>query len=82
MKRTFVVIATAAALLFTASEASAQFVAGQTQCPRYGTPQQGQGPKDGTGYGAKNKSGKRTGPQDGSGARNGQRGPQGRGGRR
>ena len=80
MKKTFLVLATAATLLFTASEASAQFVAGQNPCPRYGTPQQGQGPKDGTGYGAKNQAGKRTGPQDGTGAKKGQ--PQSRRGRR
>lgn len=80
MKKTFLILATAATLLFTASEASAQFVAGQNPCPRYGTPQQGQGPKDGAGYGAKNKAGKRTGPQDGTGAKKGQQ--QSRRGRR
>ena len=78
MKKTFLVLATAATLLFTANEASAQFVAGQNPCPRYGTPQQGQGPKDGTGYGAKNKAGKRSGPQDGSGVKKGQQGRRGR----
>ena len=68
-------IAMAIAALLAAGTASAQFVASQS-CPRSGTPQQGQGPKDGTGYGAKNKNknnGKRSGPQDGSGAKNTQK---------
>jgi hypothetical protein len=67
MKKNLIAIVMAA--LVAAIPASAQFVAGQS-CPRYGTPQQGQGPKDGTGYGA--KSGKRSGPQDGTGAKKAQ----------
>lgn len=68
MKKNLIAIAIAA--LVAAVPASAQFVAGQN-CPRYGTPQQGQGPRDGTGYGA--KSGKRSGPQDGTGVKNTQK---------
>ena len=67
MKKNLIVMAITA--LLAATTASAQFVAGQS-CPRYGTPKQGQGPKDGTGYGA--KSGKRSGPQDGTGAKHSQ----------
>ena len=81
MKKTLLVLTTAAGLLLAATNASAQFVAGQNPCPRYGTPQQGQGPKDGTGYGAQsnNKSGKRTGPKDGAGQKHqqGRRGGRG-----
>jgi opacity protein-like surface antigen len=79
MKKTFLVIATAAALL-AASSVSAQVVPSPNPCPRYGTPQQGRGPRDGTGYGAKSgaKSGKRSGPQDGSGQKQAQKNRRGR----
>ncbi len=76
MKKTFLTLATAAALL-VATGAWAQSTPAPQPCPRCGTPQQGQGPRDGTGYGARsgNKAGKRTGPQDGRGQRHR---PQGR----
>ena len=50
------------------------------QGPNDGSGNQGQGPKDGTGYGA--KSGKRGGPQDGSGPQHTPQGQGRRGGRR
>jgi hypothetical protein len=83
MKKNLIVMAIAA--LVAAGPASAQFVAGQS-CPRYGAPgsenrdrlgrprgdtQASPGFSDGTGYGA--KSGKRSGPQDGTGAKNTQK---------
>ena len=53
-----------------------QAIQGKHWGPGDGTGNQGSGPQDGTGYGA--QSGKRSGPQDGSGARTGQQGGQGR----
>ena len=76
MKKMFLTLATAAALLVAPFEGWAQSAPAPKPCPRYGTPQQGQGPRDGTGYGAQsgNKAGKRTGPKDGSGQKHGQQG--------
>jgi hypothetical protein len=93
MKSTLLMMGAAATLLL-GSLAFAQSTAAPAQCPRNGTVQQGQGPRDGTGYGAKNgtgygakngtgysaKNAKRTGPQDGTGRQYG--GGQRRGGRR
>ncbi|MCC6860410.1 MAG: hypothetical protein IT158_17715 [Bryobacterales bacterium] len=92
MKKSFLTAAIAAAFLF-ATSAPAQFVAGNTvfnqnqngrrNGPADGTGNKGQGPRDGTGYGA--KSGKRSGPQDCTGAGRSSQGRGqmgGRGGRR
>jgi hypothetical protein len=77
MKSRFLILATAATLI-SGSLVFAQSVPAPAQCPRNGTAQQGQGPRDGTGYGSKN--GKRSGPQNGTGQQRG--GGQHRGGRR
>ncbi len=77
MKSIFLMVGTAATLLL-GSMAFAQSAPAPAQCPRNGTVQQGQGPRDGTGYGAKN--GRRSGPQNGAGQQRGA--GQRRGGRR
>jgi len=85
MKRTISIILAAA---FTLAIASAQFTStgNRGYGPKDGTGYGGNGPKDGTGYGAKsdrdNRSGTcdQTGPKGNQGS--GQRGAQGRGGRR
>ena len=76
MRKTLLIVGTAATLLISGL-AAAQTVPPRP-CPRNGTPEQGQGPRDGTGPGSQN--GKRTGPQNGTGQQH--RGPQGPGGRR
>lgn len=79
MKKTFLALATAVVLLLGTTGVRAQSAPPRKPCPRCGTLQQGQGPKDGTGYGAKSgkKAGRRAGPRDGSGLKNGSQGRRG-----
>ena len=80
MKKTVMMTILAAMLAWT--NASAQFVAGRGYGPGNGAGYQGNGPKDGTGYGAKAGQKKGSGTCDGAGPKGTQRGPQGKGGRR
>ena len=69
MKRTIMTLAIAA--LFTAATASAQYTAGSPRSggwgPGDGTGNQGQGPRDGSGWGSQSGKGKRNGTCDQTG---------------
>jgi len=69
--------------MFALATASAQFVPGTGGYgPGNGTGNRGNGPKDGTGYGAKSGQRNGSGTCDGTGPKGTQRAPQGRSGRR
>ena len=81
MKKTIVM--TILAAMFALTTASAQFVPGKGGYgPGNGSGNQGNGPKDGTGYGARAGQKNGTGTCDGTGPSAARRAPQNRGSRR
>ena len=67
MKRILLLATTAAAMLIAPALTIAQTTPQPNPAPCPNCPSDGVPKKDGTGPGAKNSKGKRTGPQDGSG---------------